>query len=90
MTLDSAVEVGTGLIQRNKAKADVLPTVMPISVYHIHTRVYAQTLVGRLTILMGSQWAVYIATVVCIYGYKGDFDKHYEIGDYLLEKPNGD
>ena len=29
-------------------------------------------------------------TFVCIYGYKGAFDKHYEIGDYLLEKPNGD
>ena len=67
MTLDLAVEVGTGLIQRNNAKADVLHTVMPISVSHLYTRVYAQTLVGRLTILMGSQWVIYIATLVDVF-----------------------
>lgn len=71
MIPDSAEEVGTGLIQRNKAKADVFRTVMPISGYHLYTRVYAQTLVGRLTILMGSQWALYNATRVFVYELKG-------------------
>lgn len=65
------MEVGTGLIQRNKAKADFLRTVMPISVYHLYTRVYAQTLVGRLTILMGSQWVIYIATHATFVCWRG-------------------
>ena len=35
-----------------------------MSVYHIFTRVYAQTHVNKISVRKGSQWALFVATDV--------------------------
>ena len=40
-----------------------------IRVYHLFTRVYAQTHVNKIGVYKGSQWAVFDPTVVAVYDY---------------------
>jgi len=42
-----------------------------ISGYGDYTRVYAQTHVNEIDVCKGSQWVLFVATVVNVYEHKG-------------------